>query len=130
MGEKVALVTLPVASTALLSEPVFEFPGGEAVMRFDFEREGERLRGGLRFGRVRAFRFRAEGHCTAWHVEDVYDTLAEVAGSGWVSELLTAEPGETWGRWVIRHFMIYIDSAGCYEVAAESWSWLAEERLS
>ena len=76
---------------------------------------------------MRAYRFRAEGHCTAWHVEGAYDTLAEVSGSGWVSELLSAEPAETWGRWEIRHFILYIDSAGCYEVAAQSWSWLPEE---
>jgi hypothetical protein len=128
-GEKVALATLPVPSTALLADPVFEHPGGEAMLRFDFERDGSIYRGGLRFEKVRAYRFRAEGHCTAWHVEGVYDTLAEVSGSKWVGELLAAEPAETWGRWGIRHFMIYIDSVGCFEIGAASWSWLAEERL-
>ena len=55
-------------------------------------------RGGSQFGKVRAFRFCAEGHCSAWHVEGLYDTLAEVSGSGWVSELLAAESAETWGH--------------------------------
>lgn len=128
MGEKIALATLPAASTSFLSDATFEHPGGKALLRFEFERDGAAYWGGLRFEKVRAFRFRAEGHCTVWHVEGVYDTLAEVFGSEWVSELLAAEPAETWGRWEIRHFMIYIDSAGCYEVAAESWSWLPEER--
>lgn len=129
MGEKVALATLPVASTSFTTDAVFEYPGGVALLRFEFVRDGIAYRGGLRFEKVRAFRFRSEGHCTAWHVEGVYDTLAEVSGSEWVSELLAAESAETWGRWEIRHFMIYIDSAGCYEVGAGSWSWLAEERL-
>lgn len=129
MGKKTALATLPVASTSLLSDATFEHPGGEAFLRFDFERDGMAYRGGLQFVKVRAFRFCAEGHCKAWHVEGAYDTLTEVSGSEWVSELLAAEPAETWGRWEIRHFMIYIDSAGCYEIAAESWSWLPEERL-
>jgi len=31
-----------------------------------------------------AYRFRTEGHCTAWHVEDAYDTLVEVERSDWV----------------------------------------------
>jgi hypothetical protein len=96
---------------------------------FEFEREGTAYRGGLRFAKVRAYRFRSEGHCTVWHIEGAYDTLAEVSGSEWVGELLAAEPTETWGRWEIRHFMIYIDSAGCFEVGAASWSWLPEERL-
>jgi len=127
--EKLPLATLPVPSTSLLSDPVFEAPGGEAMLRFEFERDGEIYRGGLRFENVRAYRFRSEGHCTLWHVEGVYDTLTEVSGSSWVGELLAEEPAETWGRWVIRHFMIYLDSAGCFEVGAESWSWLPEERL-
>jgi hypothetical protein len=130
VSEKVALATLPVPSTSFTTDPVFEHPGGEALLRFEFERDGVACRGGLRFEKVRAYRFRSEGHCTAWHVEGVYDTLAEVSGSEWVNELLAAEPAETWGRWEIRHFMIYIDSAGCFEVGAASWTWLAEERLT
>jgi hypothetical protein len=108
---------------------VFEHPGGEAVLRFEFERDGEAYRGALRFQKVRAYRFRAEGHVTLWHVDGTYDTLVEVTGSDWVAELLAAEPAETWGHWKIRHFMIYIDSAGCFEIAAAGWSWDQEERL-
>jgi hypothetical protein len=126
-GEKVALATLPVASTALLDEPLFEHPGGDALLRLEFEHDGSAVRGGLRFEKVRAFRFRTEGHCTGWHVEGVYDTLAEVPGSEWVRELLAAEPLGSQGHWEIHHFMIYIDSAGCYEIAAGSWSWLTLE---
>lgn len=63
-------------------------------------------------------------------MDGVYDTLAELLGSEWVSELLAAERDEIWGHWKIRHFMIYIDSAGCYEIGAESWSWLPEEHLA
>jgi len=128
-GEKVPLAKLPVPSTALRTDPVFEHPGGEALLRFEFERDGVAYCGGLRFEKVRAYRFRTEGHVTSWHIQGVYDTLVEVTGSGWVAELLAAEPAETWGRWEIRHFMIYIDSAGCYEIGAASWSWLQEERL-
>lgn len=129
VSKKVPLAVLPVPSTSFATDPVFEHPGGEALVRFEFEREGVPYRGGLRFEKVRAFRFRTEGHCTVWHVESVYDTLAEVSGSKWVAELLATEPAESLGRWEIRHFMIYIDSAGCYEIGAQSWSWLAEERL-
>jgi hypothetical protein len=125
--EKVSLATLPVASTALSGEPVFEHPGGHAALWVEFVHDGVAVRGGLRFEKVRAYRFRAEGHCTAWHVEGVYDTLAEVLGSEWVGELLAAEPQGARGRWEIHHFMIYIDGAGCYEIAAGSWSWLALE---
>ena len=81
--------------------------------------------GGLRFTRVRAFRFRAEGHCTAWHIEG---DLVEVERSSWVAELLADEM--TGSQWKIRHFLIYIDDAGAYEVAAEDCEWLPEEAAS
>jgi hypothetical protein len=126
---KVPLAALPVPSTSFLSDAVFEHPGGEAWLTFEFSRDGVAYRGGLGFARVRAFRFRSEGHCTPWHVAGTYDTLAEVVESPWVRELLAAEPTETGGHWDIHHFMIYIDSAGCYEIGAASWSWLTEERI-
>jgi hypothetical protein len=50
-----------------------------------------------------------------------------VTGSDWVSELTAAEPTGTRGSWEMHHFMIYIDSAGCYEVAAQSWFLVPEE---
>ncbi len=81
IGQKMALATLPVASTSFLSDATFEHPGGEALPRFEFERDGVAYRGGLQFGKVRAFRFCAEGHCLAWHVEGVCDTLAGISGS-------------------------------------------------
>ncbi|MEZ0579280.1 hypothetical protein [Nocardioides sp. MH1] len=128
--EKKPLITLPVASTALEDDPEFVHPGGSAELRIEFERDGVRVRSGLRFSRVRAFRFRAEGHCTSWHVQGAYDTVVEVEPSSWLAELLDAEASETWGRWKIRHFLIYLDGAGAYEVAAEDVSMLAEEAAS
>ena len=121
------LGTLPVPSTSFTSDPTFVHPGGEAELRYEFEREGLVIRAGLRFNEVRAFRFRSESHCTTWHVQDAYDTLVEVDPSDWAAELLSAEPSESWGHWQIRHFLIFLDGSGAYEVAAASWSWLAEE---
>jgi hypothetical protein len=128
--EKQPLLTLPVASTALEADPEFIHPGGSAELRIEFARNGVIVRSGLRFNRVRAFRFRSEGHCTSWHVQGTYDTLVEVQPSPWVAELVEAEPSETWGRWKIRHFLIYLDGAGAYEVAAEDVEWLPQEVAS
>jgi hypothetical protein len=57
-----------------------------------------------------------------WHVEGTFDTVCEVKGSDWVDELSAAAPPEWRNQWVIRHFMIYVDSFGCLEVVAESVS--------
>jgi hypothetical protein len=48
----------------------------------------------------------------------------EVVGSEWVAELLEATPADLRGRVEMRHFMIYFDSYGCYEIVSASWSML------
>lgn len=101
--------------------------GADLVLAYEFERDSVRYRGGVRFEKVRAYRWRAESHCTGWHVEGVYDTLAEVEGSAWVAELTTAEPRQSRGLWVMHHFMLYVEDDGCFEVVAESWEMLPEE---
>ncbi len=47
-------------------------PGGTVTLTVEFRRGSESYRAGVGFGKVRACRFRAEGHCTAWHVEGAY----------------------------------------------------------
>lgn len=130
VGAKRVIGPISPPPSAYTEDATFLHSGGDAELRCIYERNGSMYSGGLRFHRVRAYRFRAEGHCTAWHIEDAYDTLVEVEQSDWIAELLAAEPSETWGQWKIRHFLIYVDGAGAYEVAAEDCEWLPEERAS
>jgi hypothetical protein len=129
-GTKRVIGPLSPPPSAYTEDAEFVHPGGSAELRCRYERNGSMYAGGLRFTRVRAYRFRAEGHCTPWHVEDAYDVLVEVERSDWVAELLAAEPSGTGGRWTIRHFLIYIDGSGAYEVAAEACEWLPEVAAS
>ena len=126
MGLKRVIGPLPPPPSAFTEDAVFTDLGGSAELRCTYERNGAMFAGGLRFEKVRAYRFRAEGHCTPWHVRDAYDTLVEVEQSDWVSELLAAEPGGVRAGWLIRHFLIYIDGSGAYEVAATTCEWLPE----
>jgi len=97
------------------------------VLRFQYRRDGMPYRSGIRFNRTAANRTRAERCCTAWHVEGAYDILVEVEGSQWVEEI-RADTQEMWrNKWEMHHYMIYLDSAGCFEVIAESWEVLTEE---
>jgi hypothetical protein len=118
------LLTTP--STAITKEVNFQAFEGRVSLQFEYDRDGVIYRGGVQFQRVRAHRFRAESHCTLWHVEGVYDTVAEVEGSQWVAELKAAEPEYTGGSFEMHHYMLYIDSAGCFEVVGESWSLLPD----
>ena len=130
VGAKRVIGPLSPPPSAYTEDVVFTHPGGDAELRCIYERDGAMFAGGLRFQRVRAYRFRAEGHCTAWHIEGAYDTLVEVEQSKWIGELLAAESSEPFGQWKIRHFLIYIDGAGAYEVAAEGVEWLPEASTS
>lgn len=127
LAVKVPLGELPVASTSFISDVDVEVSGGALTLRFTFPRDGVPYRGGVRFEKVRAYRWLTESLCTAWNIEGAYDTIAEVEKSDWVEELQAAEPEHHRGFWTMRHFMLYVDSAGCFEAVADSWAELEEE---
>lgn len=86
--------------------------------------------GGIRFRRVAATRTRAERSCTPWHIDVAYDTLVEVIDSPWV-EKIQADTTALWrDKWGMHHYMIYLDSAGCFEIVAESWERAADEPVT
>ena len=125
MSTKKAIYQAPVPSTAFSTEAVL----CANVVRFGYQVDGSDRRSGLRFKRVKATRTRVESACTAWHIDDAYDTLVEVENSPWVAEVQAETTdrqhrlGETW---TMHHYMIYLDSAGCFEFLAESWEALPE----
>lgn len=116
---KVQVASLPTPSTAFTSDARLVDLGTSLEIRYEFDRDGALFRGVIEFRKVRASRWRAEPYCTVWHIKDCYDTVAEVLESDWVEELQEAQ---TTGQrsWMMRHFMIYLDSAGCFEFVAES----------
>lgn len=120
MMHKLKVLELPLPSTALICDPILSTDGGDLLLSMDFDDDGARRSSRLRFVKQRAFRKRAEAYCTAWHVIDAFDTVCEVQGSDWVQELRSASAPEWRDRWIMRHFMIYVDSFGCLEVVAES----------
>jgi hypothetical protein len=132
MSSKKPLYQVPVASTSFTTEAQYQSKHPAAI-RFGYNKNGLEYHAGIRFKRVYATRTRAEGCCTAWHIEDAYDTLVEVVGSPWVEELQTdtADRQRRLGeKWEMHHYMIYLDSAGCFEVIAASWEALPEEQGS
>ena len=98
------------------------------VIRFAYQKDGLEFRSGLRFKRVKATRSRSESACTVWHI-DAYDTLMEIESSQWADEVRadTADKQRRLGQtWTMKHYIIYLDSVGCFEFLAESWEVLDE----
>jgi len=118
--EKLPLFSLPCPSTAAINGPKLIDESRGLLLRLVCDDDGHERQTGVLFVKPRAFRKREEIYCTAWHVKDAYDVVCEVKESDWVAELRNDAVPDWRNRWVMRHFMIYVDSFGCLEVVAES----------
>jgi hypothetical protein len=118
---KKALFTVEVPSTDFITEGYLDCSDGFPSVRYSYEMNGEVSHAGIKFINVSALRMRGERYCTAWHIEGAYDSLVEVENSSWISELLNDMPEQYRSAWQPHHYMIYLDSVGCFEFLAESW---------
>lgn len=123
MDSKKSLHTIQVPSTSFEGDA--KLCGN--TLQFQFYRDGSLVRSGIRFVTISAARTRSERCCTPWHIDGVYDTLVEIENSSWVKEV-SADTSERYrSKSQSHHFMIYLDSAGCFEIVAESWNAIPEE---
>jgi hypothetical protein len=125
--EKRKLYELPEPSTASVTDANLQVTGKIGVLKFDYVRDGTPYRSGVKFLGVVATRTFGERSCTVWHIEQCYDALCEVENSDWIDEIRGQMPDRYKSEFNVRHFMIYLDSAGCFEVLAESFENLKEE---
>jgi len=117
---KTPLFSVPVPSTSFGDDPRIAFDNVDLRLEFRYLEAGQSKLGAIVFSKVRSFRHRGEPYCTAWHIEGNYDVLVEIHPSGWVDELTQSAPEHQRSSWVMRHFIIYLDSFGCLEVVAEA----------
>lgn len=110
-------------------EAYWDGKGIAPAIRFSYEKSGTKYHSGIEFSRVLAMRKRAERCCTAWHIQDDYDTLVEIENSSWIQELQADTNINFRNKWQTHHYMIYLDSVGCFEVIAESWSKIPDEAI-
>jgi hypothetical protein len=118
--EKLPLFSLPYSSTSVIHGPTLVDQDRGLLLSMICDDDGSEQSEGVLFVKPRAFRKREETYCTGWHIQDVYDTVCEIKESDWVAELRNDAVPEWRDHWVMRHFMIYVDSFGCLEVIAES----------
>ncbi|SRR5712692_9483387 len=112
---------------------VYEFPMDlidarcADLLRYNYIRNRERYRSGIRFKGVAATRTRAERCCRAWHIR-AYEKLVEVENSDWAKEI-RADTDERWqDHWQMHHYMFYLKDDGAFEFIADSWEILPEEK--
>ena len=124
MQVKRELQKVPVPSTQFAIEGYWDESRIPRAIRFGYKIDGQVYVAGIAFEDVTAMRHRAERACTIWHIEGCYDTLAQVDGSTWADEI-RADMTERWrAQFKCNHYMIYLDSVGCFEVVANGWRML------
>lgn len=112
----IELYKVPVTSTDFIQDAAL---WGRDEIRYVFRKEDRLFEGGIRFKYVTAQCTLAERCCTVWQTQ-AYDTLVEIENSEWVKRILEDTPVHK--RFCeFHHYMIYLDSVGCFEFIADSW---------
>lgn len=123
MNSKKSLFTIPITSTSLTADAFGEESFDGFLIRLEY-REGERsVRAFFKFHGFLALRRRTEICSSVWNIDGCYDTLVEVESSDWLAEIegsISPRLRSQVAR-VLKHYMIYLDSVGCFEVIAEGW---------
>ncbi|HBN76868.1 MAG TPA: hypothetical protein DD473_13825 [Planctomycetaceae bacterium] len=118
--------TLPVASAESVTDPKLFQYGKTVTLYFDYFEDGVAKRSGIRFESVAATRTRNERFASSQGMS--FDKLKEIHESAWVAQM-KQEIGHLYQNELsqFRHFVIYLDSAGSFEVLASDFEILPEE---
>ncbi|HVK37689.1 MAG TPA: hypothetical protein VNA88_04200 [Candidatus Kapabacteria bacterium] len=112
------ILEVDVPSTDFIEEAYWDGRGAAPALRYSFADRGSIVSSGIQFASVKALRKRSENLCTAWHIDEVYDALVEIEDSEWMAELRADADGYPEFLDGMHHYMIYLDSVGCFEVVA------------
>lgn len=105
---------LPSPSQEFRSHPEILQDSDTISIRYDFETaSGEYAHEAMTFTGVAAFHFTSAHSCTPEQIAS-YDTLVEIRDSSWANALFKVPYDR-------RHFRIYFDDLGCYEVLASEF---------
>jgi hypothetical protein len=125
MNQKITeLYRLPVTCSALSEEPEFSW-GPPPGIGFEFEEYGDMSRRIICFDKIWWYSFSSTYCCTPWHINSSFDCLVEVVQSEAIADLSKKSESarRRFGKdLIMRHFMIYLDEVGCYQIIASRWS--------
>jgi len=113
------VLQLPFSTAESEDGPIVEHRSGRLTMRYDAEGEHGVGWTVLRFAMVLAIRFTPDPACDAWMLE-AYSRVCEVENSAWLAALRSTAAN----RGILlsasaRHFVVYFDHVGCWEVLAD-----------
>jgi hypothetical protein len=118
-GGQRPVLQLPFSTAECDTGPILEHLPGRVTLRYDAEGEHGVAWTVLRFVMVLALRFTPDAACDAWMVE-AYSRICEVEESVWLGDMRSTAAS----RGIVlaasaRHFFVYFDHIGCWEVLAD-----------
>jgi hypothetical protein len=115
------LFALPYDPGEVMDDPALVRDKGVSL-KVPLRRDGLAMEAVISFAWTRAYKYTAEPVCDVFQI-GAYDKLVEVENSRWLPLLIRDRREKGIEHLDLSHFMIYIADAGCYEFAAESWSY-------
>ena len=126
MGKVVRHLELPAPSTDSITDASLLLFGRSVLVKYDYYRDESPHRAALCFKGVVSTKSRSERCCTSWHVK-AFDVLLEIVESQWLVDQREDISPRYRDEFTARHFMIYFDSVGCFEVLADDFELIPEE---
>lgn len=110
---------LPYSTAECDAGPIIEAHPGKVVVRYDHPESDGIIWTQIIFSSAVAYRFTPDSASTELHVK-AYSRICEITDSEWLNKLRQQAQlhGLTIGK-TLRHFMIYFDHHGSFEVIAE-----------
>ncbi len=109
------LWVLPVLSSEV-DKISFLYDGISIIITGYNEKDGEKFK--LLFNKVKCYKHTDERFTKDYY--NCYDTLVEVEDSEWIKELKQLNE-EDFNYWKPKHFAIYLDSVGLFEIISNNF---------
>lgn len=119
MNDIKILYMLPMLTQALIESPRIQVSGTEiqiAIKGRDLQDNIHHVE--LIFEGMQCYRHTSE--CFTKSLMNAYDSVVEIVDSEWLRELNHLNP-HAYSYWSPRHFAVYIDSNGMYEIVARDF---------
>lgn len=111
----------PQFDTGSIREAELSHRNGAILFQLTVDVDGSSEVGILKFLRPRAYRWRAEVHCTGYHVTDCFLSLCKIDDSAWATEI-KGQTRDGWkNQWKLEHFIFFVPDFSSFEVLCEGW---------
>lgn len=128
MNKKIRRFKLPGSSFNCVSDATIQVLGAVIILRFDyFKIKSDAYRSAILFEDAITYRYRSQNCCTIWHIEDANDCVVEVTESEWLVQQISEMHVRHRDSVSAKHFLIWLDSFGCFEALADSFHVLDEQ---